>query len=71
MLAASLAAAKAESDQLISKRYDYEQLERAAEIDTRLYEQMEWRVTESGINSSFPNENIRVVDPARPARDPD
>lgn len=66
MLAKEVAGAKAEADKLNSHSFQYQQLKRDAESDKSLYNEMEKRIREAGINAGFQNNSIRIADLARP-----
>jgi capsular exopolysaccharide synthesis family protein len=66
MLAKAVATEKAEFDKLNLHSFDYQQLKRDAENDKSLYNDLERRIRESGINAGFQNNSIRIADLARP-----
>ena len=70
MLAKAVAAEKTESDRLNSHSFEYQQLKRDAENDKSLYNDLEKRIRESGINAGFQNNSIRIADLARPPDSP-
>jgi capsular exopolysaccharide synthesis family protein len=66
MLAKAVASEKAEFDKLNLHSFDYQQLKRDADNDKSLYDDLEKRIRESGINAGFQNNSIRIADLARP-----
>lgn len=70
MLRASLAATKSESDKLGETSFQYEQLEREAEANTNLFNELNRKIKEDSINAGFQNSAIRLADEARPALHP-
>ncbi len=70
MLRASVAATKAESDELNARSFQYEQLKREAEANTTLYNELYRKIKEAGINAGFQNSSIRIADEARPPAHP-
>jgi capsular exopolysaccharide synthesis family protein len=65
-LAAEVAKEKDEYDKLNSHSFQYQSLKSQAERDKTLYDEMEKRVQETGINAGFQNNYIRIADFARP-----
>jgi capsular exopolysaccharide synthesis family protein len=61
---------KAELDGLNVKAYDYANLKRDADADRKLYEDLNRRIQEQGINAGFQDSSIRLADYARPAVGP-
>jgi succinoglycan biosynthesis transport protein ExoP len=61
---------KAQSDRISSRYFSYQQLQRAAESDKKLYEEMVRKIKEGGINAGFQDSNIRIADVARPGLSP-
>jgi len=61
---------KAEFDRLNAKAFQYQSLKREADADRKLYEELENRIKEAGINAGFQNSSIRIADPAQPSRSP-
>jgi succinoglycan biosynthesis transport protein ExoP len=70
MLAKAVAVEKAEYDKLNSHSFEYQQLKRDADNDKSLYNDLEKRIRESGINAGFQNNSIRIADLARPPDSP-
>lgn len=70
MLAATLAAAKAQSDKLSLSSLQYQQLKRDADANKTLYNELFQKIKEAGINSGFENSSIRIADEARPQASP-
>src|ERR1700722_2943785 len=70
MLDAAVQETKAEFDRLNSRSFEYQTLNREAEGDKKLYEELIRKIKEAGINASFQNSMIRVADPARPGLKP-
>src|SRR5579872_1496051 len=67
MLKSAVAETKAEFDRLNARSFEYKALKREAESDKTFYEELEHKIKEAGINSSFQNNSIRLSDSARPA----
>jgi len=55
-----------ESDKLNANSFDYKAVKSEADGDKALYDELERKIQEASINSTFQNESIRVADPARP-----
>lgn len=70
MLGEAVAEAKAEFDRVDARSFDYQALQREAEGDKTLYEQLVRRIKEAGINAGFQSDAVRVADPARPPLKP-
>ena len=70
MLAKEMAKEKDEYDKLNSHSFQYTQLKSQAERDKTLFDEMEKRVQETGINAGFQNNYIRIADFARPPDSP-
>lgn len=71
MLQDTVAETKAESDQLSARSIEYRALKRDADADKTLYDELNRKIKEAGINSGFQNpSSIRAADPARPSRRP-
>jgi succinoglycan biosynthesis transport protein ExoP len=70
LLAKEVAAEKSEFDKLNSHSFEYNQLKRDAENDKSLYNDLEKRIRESGINTGFQGNSIHLADPARPPDSP-
>ena len=70
MLQKAVADTKTESDRLNVRSYEYKSLQREAEADKKLYEELNRKIKEAGINASFQNSSIRLSDPARPPLKP-
>ena len=66
----AVAATKAEFDQLNSKSLEYQALQRDATADKTLYDELNKKVKEAGINAGFQGSSVRLADPARPNREP-
>lgn len=66
MLYKALGQSKAEYDQLNAHSFEYQQLKRDAETDKALYNDLERRIREAGINAGFQSTSIRIADLARP-----
>jgi succinoglycan biosynthesis transport protein ExoP len=66
MLAKAVANEKAEYDNLNIHSFQYQPLKSAAENDKALYNDLEKRIQETGINAGFQNNSIRIADFARP-----
>src|SRR5207302_2625362 len=61
ILKKAVAETKAEFDHLNSRSFDYLTLKREAEADKKLYEELETRIKEAGINAGFQNSAIRIA----------
>jgi len=61
---------KGEFDRLNARSFEYKSLKQEADTDKGLYEELERKIKEAGINSSFQNSSIRLADLARPALRP-
>jgi succinoglycan biosynthesis transport protein ExoP len=59
---------KKEFDQLNSKSVQYKALKRDADADKTLYDELNKKIKEAGINAGFQGSSIRLADLARPAR---
>jgi len=70
-LGKELADAKAEFDSLNTRAYQYKQLKQDADNDKKLYDDLERKLSEAGINASFQDSSIRITDEARPPLRPD
>ena len=70
MLKSAVAETKAEFDRLNARSFEYKAVKREAEADKTFYEELEHKIKEAGINSSFQNNAIRLSDSARPALRP-
>jgi capsular exopolysaccharide synthesis family protein len=70
MLAKSVSDAKAESDRLNVRSFQYKQLRQEAEGDKKLYEELIRKIREAGINAGFQNNNVRIADMALPPAKP-
>ena len=62
--------AKAESDRLNARSFEYRRVKQEAEADKRLYDELVRKIREAGINASFQNNVVRIADPARPGWEP-
>lgn len=63
-LVAALNAQKGESMGLDRKAVEYAALEREAQADRQLYENLMQRTKETGVSGQYRNSNIQIVDPA-------
>jgi succinoglycan biosynthesis transport protein ExoP len=70
MLRKSVGETKAEYDKLNLHSYQYQQLKRSAEADRQVYEELERKIKEAGINAGFQSSAIRIADSARPGSHP-
>ena len=70
MLGKEVAKEKDEYERLNSHSFQYQQLKSSAENDKTLYNEMEKRIQETGINAGFQNNSIRIADFARPPDSP-
>ena len=70
MLRSAVAETKAEFDSLNARSFQYKSLKQEADNDKGLYQELERKIKEAGINSSFQNSSIRLSDSARPALRP-
>jgi capsular exopolysaccharide synthesis family protein len=70
MLRKAVKATKGEYDELNSHSFEYQQLKRDADADKALYDDLERRIREAGINAGFQNNSIRIADLARPPDTP-
>ncbi|HEX3743275.1 MAG TPA: polysaccharide biosynthesis tyrosine autokinase [Bryobacteraceae bacterium] len=61
---------KGEFDMLNSRSFQYSALKREADTDRALYDELERKIKEAGINADFQNNSINVADPARPSFTP-
>ena len=61
---------KAQFDLLNSKSIEYKGLKRDADADKAIYDDLNKKIKEAGINAGFQSQGIRIADPARPARKP-
>jgi capsular exopolysaccharide synthesis family protein len=66
MLRNEFQATKAEFDLLNSRSFQYTALKREADTDRALYDELERKIKEAGINAGFQNNSINISDPARP-----
>ena len=66
MLRHEFQATKAEFDVLNSRSFQYSALKREADTDRALYDELERKIKEAGINAGFQNNSINISDPARP-----
>jgi succinoglycan biosynthesis transport protein ExoP len=62
--------AKAELDGLNGKAFDYTNLKRDADADRKLYDELNRKIQEAGINAGFQDSSIRLADSARPGVSP-
>jgi polysaccharide biosynthesis transport protein len=71
MLKHSVEETKNEFDRLNSRSFQYQQLKREADGDKKLYDELNRKIQEAGINAGFQNNStIRIADEARPAAKP-
>lgn len=70
MLALSVAETKAEYDKLNLRSFEYQRAKREADADKNLYDELNRKIREAGINAGFQNNMVRVADLARPAWKP-
>ena len=70
MLARSVGETKAEYDRLNARSFEYQRAKREADADKTLYDELERRIREAGINAGFQNNMVRISDAARPAWKP-
>ena len=61
---------KSQFDRLNSKSLEYKNLKRDADADKAIYDDLNKKIKEAGINAGFQSNGIRIADPARPARLP-
>ncbi len=61
---------KSEFDHLNSKSVEYQALKREADSDKTVFDELNKKINEAGINAGFQNSSIRLADLARPARSP-
>jgi uncharacterized protein involved in exopolysaccharide biosynthesis/Mrp family chromosome partitioning ATPase len=66
MLASTVADLKHEFDALNARTFEYQTLKRDADADKRLYDEIDQKIREAGINAEFQNSSIRIADAARP-----
>lgn len=62
--------AKTELESLSGKALEYANKKRDADADRKLYDDLNRRIQEAGINSGFQDSSIRIADYARPAQKP-
>ncbi|MGA2715359.1 MAG: AAA family ATPase [Bryobacteraceae bacterium] len=70
MLETAVAGLKKEFDSLNARSFEYQTLKRDAEADKKLYDELEQKIKEAGINAGFQNSSVRLADPARPTLKP-
>lgn len=70
MLETAVAGLKKEFDALNARSFEYQTLKRDAEADKKLYDELEQKIKEAGINAGFQNSSVRLADPARPTLKP-
>lgn len=70
MLRRAVADTKQEFDRVNARSFQYQSLKREAEADKKLYEELERKIKEAGINAGFQNNAVRLADAARPATKP-
>lgn len=61
---------KAEWDSLNSRSFQYRQLKQEADADKALYDELVKKIQEADINAGFQDNNITIVDAARPSLSP-
>jgi succinoglycan biosynthesis transport protein ExoP len=66
----AVAESKKEFDQLNGKSVQYKALKRDADADKTLYDELNKKIKEAGINAGFQGSSIRLADLARPGRSP-
>lgn len=62
--------AKTELESLNGKALEYANKKRDADADRKLYDDLNRRIQEAGINSGFQDSSIRIADRARPSQSP-
>ncbi len=70
MIKKNFEGAKAESDNLNSRSFEYRRAKQEADADKKLYDELVRKIRESEINASFQNNVVRISDPARAAWKP-
>lgn len=70
MLRQAVTETKAEWDSINASSFQYQRLKQDADADKALYNQLITKIDEAGINAGFQDNNIRIVDIARPTRTP-
>lgn len=70
MLANSVAETKAEYDKLNLRSFEYQRAKREADADKNLYDELNRKIREAGINAGFQNNMVRIADLARPGWKP-
>lgn len=70
MLAKSVSETKAEYDKLNLRSFEYQRAKREADADKNLYDELNRKIREAGINAGFQNNVVRVADLARPGWKP-
>ena len=70
MLAKGVAETKAEYDKLNLRSFEYQRAKREADADKNLYDELNRKIREAGINAGFQNNTVRVADLARPGWKP-
>jgi len=61
---------KDEYDSINARSFEYQSLKHDADADKALYDELNRKIKEAGINASFQNSSVRLADPARPALHP-
>lgn len=67
MLARNVAETKTDYDKLNARSFEYQRVKREADADKNLYDELNRKIREAGINAGFQNNAVRVADSARPA----
>jgi capsular exopolysaccharide synthesis family protein len=70
MLQKSVAETKAEYDKLNLRSFEYQRAKREADADKNLYDELNRKIREAGINAGFQNNMVRIADTARPGWKP-
>ncbi|MBA3972598.1 MAG: hypothetical protein C0504_00100, partial [Candidatus Solibacter sp.] len=70
MLEKSVAETKAEYDKLNLRSFEYQRAKREADADKNLYDELNRKIREAGINAGFQNNMVRIADTARPGWKP-
>jgi capsular exopolysaccharide synthesis family protein len=70
MLQETLAQTKAEWDSINVRSFQFQQLNQEATTDRSLYDELTKKIHEEDINAGFKDNNIRIVDVARPSPSP-
>jgi polysaccharide biosynthesis transport protein len=70
MLETAVAGLKKEFDALNARSFEYQTLKRDAEADKKLYDELDQKIKEAGINAGFQDSSVRLADAARPTLKP-